>query len=107
MKNLPNIKILDESDKRLHQKSEEVTFPLDKETIKTIYDCLDYLEMSQDEEMAENRWYCSLRSDWHLRIAFVVWCIFGFEIYCRAMQYFSCGRENVFEDRFFISCSLV
>lgn len=53
MKNLPNIKILDESDKRLHQKSEEVTFPLDKETIKTIYDCLDYLEMSQDEEMAE------------------------------------------------------
>ena len=47
MKKLPNIKILDESDKRLHQKSEPVTFPLDEETKQTIYDCLDYLEMSQ------------------------------------------------------------
>lgn len=50
---LPNIKILDESDKRLHQISEEVKFPLDEELKKTIYDCLDYLEMSQDEELAE------------------------------------------------------
>ena len=53
MKNLPNITILDEKDKRLHQKSSEVTFPLDKETIQTIYDCLDYLEISQDEELAK------------------------------------------------------
>ena len=53
MKKLPNIKILDESDKRLHQKSEPVIFPLDEETKQTIYDCLDYLEMSQDEEIAE------------------------------------------------------
>lgn len=53
MKTLPNIKILDESDKRLHQVSKPVTFPLDEETIKTIYDCLDYLEMSQDEKLAE------------------------------------------------------
>ena len=50
---LPNITILDEKDKRLHQKSEEVTFPLDKDLIKTIYDSLDYLEMSQDEEIAK------------------------------------------------------
>ena len=50
---LPNIKILDEKDKRLHQVSEEVTFPLDKKTIQTIYDALDYLEMSQNEELAE------------------------------------------------------
>lgn len=53
MKSLPNITILDEKDKRLHQKSSEVTFPLDEETIKTIHDCLDYLEMSQNEELAE------------------------------------------------------
>ena len=33
---LPNITILDEKDKRLHQRSEEVTFPLDDEMIKTI-----------------------------------------------------------------------
>ena len=50
---LPNITILDEKDKRLHQKSEEVTFPLDDEMIKTINDSLDYLEMSQDEELAK------------------------------------------------------
>ena len=50
---LPNIKILDEKDRRLHQKSVDVTFPLDDATIKTIYDCLDYLEMSQNEELAK------------------------------------------------------
>ena len=50
---LPNITILDEKDKRLHQRSEEVTFPLDDEMIKTINDSLDYLEMSQDEELAK------------------------------------------------------
>lgn len=53
MKKLPDIKILDESDKRLHQRSEEVTFPLDLETKQKIDDCLDYLEMSQDEKLAE------------------------------------------------------
>lgn len=53
MRNLPNITILDEKDKRLHQKSSEVAFPLDEETIQTIYDCLDYLEISQDEELAK------------------------------------------------------
>lgn len=50
---LPKITILDEKDKRLHQVSENVTFPLDDETIKTINDCLDYLEISQNEEMAK------------------------------------------------------
>ncbi len=50
---LPNIKILDEKDARLHKVSEEVTFPLDEKTKQTIYDCLDYLEMSQDEEIAK------------------------------------------------------
>lgn len=49
---LPKLKILGEKDARLHRVSEEVTFPLDQETINTIHDCLDYLEMSQDEEIA-------------------------------------------------------
>ena len=50
---LPDINILDEKDPRLHQVSEEVTFPLDEKTIQKIYDALDYLEMSQDEEIAK------------------------------------------------------
>lgn len=50
---IPDIKILDEKDPRLHQVSKEVTFPLDDKTIQTIYDCLDYLEASQIEEIAE------------------------------------------------------
>lgn len=50
---IPDIKILDEKDKRLHQVSKEVTFPLDNETKKLINDCLDYLELSQNEEIAE------------------------------------------------------
>lgn len=52
-KDLPDIKILDEKDKRLHQKSEPVTFPLDPDLKQKIYDALDYLEMSQVEEIAE------------------------------------------------------
>ena len=50
---LPNIKIYDETDPRLHQVSEEVTFPLDDDTKKLIDDVLTYLELSQDEEIAE------------------------------------------------------
>ena len=50
---LPDIKILDEKDKILHRKSEEVTFPLDKDTKKLIKDAMDYLEMSQIEEYSE------------------------------------------------------
>jgi len=50
---LPNIKILDESNKILRQKSKEVIFPLDEETKKLINDSLDYLEMSQMDEYIE------------------------------------------------------
>lgn len=50
MKKLPDIKILDEKDKRLREISEEVTFPLSKEDKQKIKDMLDYLEMSQIEE---------------------------------------------------------
>lgn len=44
---LPNIEILDETNKILRKKSTDVTFPLDKETKKLIKDSLTYLEMSQ------------------------------------------------------------
>lgn len=50
---LPNIKILDEKNSILHQKSRDVTFPLSKEDKKLIFDAMDYLEMSQIEEYAE------------------------------------------------------
>ena len=50
---IPKIEILDEKDPRLHQVSEEVTFPLDDDTKKLIEDVLVYLELSQDEEIAE------------------------------------------------------
>ncbi len=52
-KELPNIKILDESHKILRTVSKEVTFPLDEETKKIINDSLDYLEMSQIPEYSE------------------------------------------------------
>lgn len=47
---LPDIKILDESNKILRKKSKEVIFPLDKETKRVINDSLTYLEMSQIDE---------------------------------------------------------
>ena len=47
---LPNIVILDESNKILRKKSVDVSFPLDESLKKTIEDCLVYLEMSQMEE---------------------------------------------------------
>lgn len=50
---LPNIKIIDESNKILHEKSEDVVFPLDSKTKKLIDDSLTYLEMSQIEEYSE------------------------------------------------------
>ena len=50
---LPNIKILDECNKILRKKSEEVIFPLDEETKKLIDDSLTYLEMSQIEKYAK------------------------------------------------------
>jgi peptide deformylase len=45
--------ILDEKDKKLHQISKEVKFPLEEEDIKLINDSLEYLRLSQDEEKAE------------------------------------------------------
>lgn len=50
---LPNIKILNETNKILHQVSKEVTFPLDDETKKLIDDALLYLEMSQIKEYSD------------------------------------------------------
>ncbi len=47
---LPKIKILDEKDKTLRIKSNEVIFPLSKEDKKTIQDIITYLTMSQIEE---------------------------------------------------------
>lgn len=47
---LPNIKILDEKNKILRQKSQEVSFPLKDEDKKLIKDMQDYLEMSQIEK---------------------------------------------------------
>lgn len=50
---LPNIKILDESNKILRQKSTDVTFPLDEKLKQLINDSLTYLEMSQMDEYIE------------------------------------------------------
>lgn len=50
---LPNIKILDESNKILRQKSTDVTFPLDNKLKQLIDDSLTYLEMSQMDEYME------------------------------------------------------
>lgn len=60
---LPNIQILDEKDKRLRMKSEEVTFPLSKEDKQTIKDIIEYLEMSQIDEYIEKY---ELRAGWGL-----------------------------------------
>ena len=50
---LPNIKILDEKNKLLHKVSSDVTFPVSEEDRKLAYDTIKYLEMSQDEKIAE------------------------------------------------------
>ena len=50
---LPNIKILDEKHKILHQKSKDVSFPVSEEYRKLAYDTLTYLKMSQDEVIAD------------------------------------------------------
>lgn len=59
MRKLPNIKILDEKDKRLRMISKDVTFPLTEEDKKNIKDMCEYLEMSQIEETQE---YYDLRA---------------------------------------------
>ena len=51
---LPEILILDEKEKILHEKAKPVTeFPLAKEDQKKIEDMIKYLTMSQIEEYAE------------------------------------------------------
>lgn len=47
---LPNIKILDEKDKKLREKSKDATFPLSIEDKKLIDDIITYLTMSQIKE---------------------------------------------------------
>ena len=50
---LPNIHILDEKDKVLREKSENVTFPLSNELKQLIKDSIKYLKMSQIDEYRE------------------------------------------------------
>lgn len=50
---LPNIKILDEKNKLLRTISKDATFPIPKEDQKRIKDMITYLELSQDEKIAE------------------------------------------------------
>ena len=50
---LPNIKILDEKHKILHEISKEVTFPVSESDRKLAEDTIKYLKMSQDEKIAE------------------------------------------------------
>lgn len=50
---LPDIKILDECDKRLRLVSKEVTFPLSTEDKENINKMLEYLKISQIEEWRE------------------------------------------------------
>ena len=50
---LPDIKILDEKNKLLHKKSEEIKFPMDKKDMDLLQNMLTYLEMSQIEKYSE------------------------------------------------------
>lgn len=50
---LPVIKILNEKDKKLREKSKDVTFPLSQEDKKLIDDIITYLTMSQIKEYYE------------------------------------------------------
>lgn len=50
---LPNIEILDEKNKILHQKSNAVSFPLSKEYKSLLFDIIKYLKMSQNDTYIE------------------------------------------------------
>lgn len=50
---LPKIKILDEKDKTLRKKSQDVTFPLSNQDKSLIEDSITYLTMSQIEKYSE------------------------------------------------------
>lgn len=58
-----NFKILDEKDKRMHEVSADVTFPISKEEKKTINQVMTYLKYSQIEKYA-NKY--NLRAGWGL-----------------------------------------
>ena len=51
--NLPDLVILDEKDKRLRMISKNITFPLSIEDKKRIQDMLDYLKISQIDDLRE------------------------------------------------------
>lgn len=50
---LPDITILDEKNKLLHQKSSDVVFPMDKNEVQMLHDMIQYLEMSQIDEYSK------------------------------------------------------
>ena len=50
---LPNLTILDEKNKLLHQKSKDVVFPMEQKDKDMLEDMLTYLEMSQIEKYSE------------------------------------------------------
>lgn len=50
---VPKIKIYDEKDKILRNVSKDVVFPMDEKTINLIFDSIEYLKASQDEQIAE------------------------------------------------------
>lgn len=50
---VPNIKILDEKNKLLRKVSKDATFPLTNEDTKLIYDAINYLKASQNDDIAE------------------------------------------------------
>ncbi len=49
---VPNLVILDEKNKILHQVSKDVTFPVSKDLQKLCYDMITYLKLSQNEKVA-------------------------------------------------------
>ena len=59
MQEFKMLKILDEKNTLLHTISKEVSFPLDDKTRNLIFDAINYLKASQDEETAEK---CNLRA---------------------------------------------
>ena len=59
MQEFKMLRILDEKNKMLHTISKEVSFPLDDKTRNLIFDAINYLKASQDEETAEK---CNLRA---------------------------------------------
>lgn len=56
---VPNLTILDEKDKTLRIISKDVEFPISKEDRDTIFNAINYLKASQDEETAQK---CNLRA---------------------------------------------